>query len=66
MLEGYKQNPAEQPARFVQLDTRGRLSLQRYTDRDFFQLRVESDGTIVLTPADVVPLSQLQGARVAS
>lgn len=66
MLEGYKQNPEDQPPRFVQLDTRGRLSLQRYTDRDFFTLRVEADGTIVLTPADVVPLSQLHKVHIAA
>lgn len=59
MLESYKADPEGQAARFVQLDTRGRLSLQRYTDHAFFQLKVEADGTIVLTPADVFPASTM-------
>lgn len=55
MLDGYKEHPEKQPPRLVQLDTRGRLSLQKYTAWDFFQLTVEADGTIVLCPATVYP-----------
>lgn len=62
MLDSYKEHPEKQAARPVQLDTRGRLSLQRYTPHTFFQLHVEFDGTIVLTPAEVMPLTSPSGS----
>lgn len=64
MLTSYARKPEEQPSRLVQLDSRGRLSLQRYTDRDCFQLHVEADGTIVLIPAIVIAASAVTGANV--
>lgn len=55
MLTSYEMNPGEQPPRLVQLDSRGRLSLQRYTEHTTFQLAVEADGTIILIPSIVMP-----------
>lgn len=54
MLTSYELNPDEQPPKLVQLDSRGRLSLTRYTDHTTFQLFVEADGEIRLVPSIVV------------
>lgn len=54
MLTSYETNPGEQPPRLVQLDSRGRLSLQRYTSHTTFQLFVKEDGEISLIPSVVV------------
>lgn len=59
MLTSYENNPGEQPAKLVQLDSRGRLSLQRYTEYTTFRLTVEADGTIILIPSIVVPASMV-------
>lgn len=64
MLSSYEKKPGSQPPKLVQLDSRGRLSLQRYTDRDYFQLIVEDDGTIVLIPSIVVAASAVAGDAI--
>jgi hypothetical protein len=44
----------------VELDSRRRVSLGKLAAHDRYLVRVESDGTIVLTPAQVVPLSRVE------
>lgn len=57
-LASYEKQPGSQPPRLVQLDSRGRLSLQRYTGHNTFQLIVEEDGEIRLIPSVVIAAYQ--------
>lgn len=66
MMDRYRRDPANQPSRLIQVDSRGRVSLQKFTEAEYFTITVEEDGTIVLTPAIVVPLPTAKENFVAA
>lgn len=66
MMDRYRRDPASQPSRLIQVDSRGRVSLQKFTDHEYFTITVEADGTIVLTPAIVIPVPAAKETLVAA
>lgn len=47
----------------LEVDSRKRISLGELATRQRYLATVEADGTIILTPAVVVPLSMMEGER---
>lgn len=57
MLSSYVKSPENQPVRLVEVDTRGRISLRKFTEEKYFTLTVDGEGVITLTPALVMPVN---------